>query len=219
MKKAVSLMLLFLLPAAVNAKDLAFRLLDGYVREKEAAAGDKTSAVVTLSIGGGIACASLYAYFLGEPTVSLFSGQPAAWNQADKNIFCGSFGTAGLVTAGFGLGMLLAPPPDFRAEFHLVFDETDPALRESLAFATLVDLNRQSRDMRISAGLLNIGIPVACFLAMIATNIVRNDDWYANTLPVAAAGGGNVIVGILKLFFEKSGEELLYERYLSERDG
>lgn len=221
MKKLSVLVMILLLSGGIlfsedTQPQIAYRLLDEYVTEKEESSSRKTGGIITLSLGAAVLAGSALMWFWGDDITAAVSevGQP--WEKETKYIVCGSLAGTGIIGIGVGTGLLLAPPRDYRSEYTSVYEAEDPVVQEALAVATIKDLAEEGRRMRIISGWGNLSLTVFTMGAQVAVNISKKREWHVDLGSVFTWQIGTVVTGITSLF-TRSDEERLYEKYLAAK--
>ena len=221
MKKLSVLVMILLLSGGIlfsedTQPQIAYRLLDEYVTEKEESSSRKTSGIINLSLGAAVLAGSALMWFWGDDITESVSAAGQPWEKKTKYIACGSLAGTGIILIGLGTGLLLVPPRDYRSEYASVYEAEDPVVQEALAVATLKDLAEEGRCTRIIYGWTNLSFTVATLGAQVAVNIAKNREWHKDLGSVFIWQISTVVTGIVS-FFSKSDEERLYEKYLTAK--
>lgn len=196
---------------------IAYRLLDGYVREKEENGKSNIGSIVTMSVGGVAIAAGVFMWFQGDTISTWFTEDETPWDDSVKYGICGGLVLGGGITTGIGTALLFRKPVDYRSEYPDVFNETDPILQEAMAVSTLFDLSEEGKRSRIISSSTSLAVPVLTTGITIAANLASDKEWYEDVVTVNSSTVWS-IVSALTGFFQKSDEERLYDKYHAAKD-
>jgi hypothetical protein len=192
---------------------LAFRLLDEYIREKEEFAESKIGPMISLTLGTGLAVAGTTFLIADEYNDFQIEFEGEIMDKQTKNIIGYSMIGGGLLTMGVSTGLLFADAPDYRAEYSEIFGEEDPVVQEALAAAALYRLSDEARTERIREGIFNLSIPIAVNTIAIIINVSEGEPWYSDLTEISLSQINMIVSGIYNLAFHVTDEERLYEEY------
>jgi hypothetical protein len=224
MKKIIFLIIILCLGGSIafgqeETSQLAYRFLDGYITKKEAEAADKTGAIGMMVAGGLITGGGVAFWIWGDEMVeSCSTDEEYYYDDTTHTIVSASIVGGGVLTLGIGTCMLLAKPFDYRAEYAYIFQEPDPVVQEALAVAVLHDLAEEGRNSRISTGIVNLIAPLITIGVHVGYNIYSEKMWDEDLTYTIVGQSFNLVNGIAQLFFVKSEEERVYEKYLIAKE-
>jgi len=194
--------------AQEESPQIAYRLLDGYIRDKEVRAEKKIGPVITMIAGGTLITGGSALMIWGDP---LFD------NSSQKFIVGGSVAGGGALTLGVGTALLLKKPKDFRAEYAEIFENEDAVVQEALAAGTLREMAENGKRERIISGTLALAFPLVSGGVQIGTNLAHDKAWHEGLISITSWQIWTIISGVSS-FFSKSEEERLYAKYTSAQE-
>ncbi|MEW5818161.1 MAG: hypothetical protein AB1798_22580 [Spirochaetota bacterium] len=200
-----------------TSPQIAFRLLDGYVREKEESASKKTGAIITMVVGGLLLSGAGVMWFAGDKITASLSENNKSWDTATKYITCGALAGSGAVTFGVGTGLLVAKPVNYRQKYSDVYETEDPVIQEALAAATLQDMAVIGKRNRLIGGFTSLAWPVVATGVKIGANLAMGLKWYDGVFSIASWQIWGFVSGFGSLFRE-SDQERLYKKYLAAKE-
>ncbi len=218
MKKSIAVVLIaFFLSASAAAEEqpqIAYKLLDEYLREEAAAGGDKTGPIIAMVIGGGLLVSGVSLMIFGDDISAAVSETGQAWDPATKWTVSGTLAGTGALTFGIGTGLLFSEAPDYRERYASIYEETDPAAREAQAAAVLKSLADEAHSTRVARGVIGITTPFLTAGVAVLANLIAGPprNWYDDVLTVSSWQLINLGTGIMTLA-TPSKEERLYDRY------
>jgi len=192
---------------------LGFKLLDGYIREHESKTNVKVGGAITVAAGGTLLAGAGILWFFGDDITRALSPTNEPWSSTTKSISVASIAASGAVGTGIGIGILLAPEPDYRSQYAMIYTEKDPAVREALAVATLSELAIEAKNDRIVSAWSSLAVPLLTATITVVANISSGKPWDDGVFTVSIAQIGSFVSGFTSLF-SLSEEELLYQKYL-----
>ena len=198
---------------AQNTPQLAYVFLDDYITEKEENASKKSGAIASISIGAALMAGSGVAWFWGDEISMGLSDDGRLWDTTTKYITTGALAAGGLLTSSAGVIFLLAPAPDFRAEYANVYSEKNLILREAFSAAALKGLSENGRTERLVSGWVDLSIPIITVAAQMASNLSTGKQWHENVFSVSSTQIWQIISGLYDIFIKKSKEEILFDEY------
>jgi hypothetical protein len=211
-------MLICAAAAAEEQPQIAYKLLDEYLREEAAAGSDKTGPIIAMAVGGGLLLSGVTLMIFGDDISAALSETGQAWDPTTKWTVSGTLAGTGVLTFGIGTGLLLTEAPDYRERYASIYEETDRAAREAQAAAVLKTLADEARSTRVARGIIGITTPFVTAGITILANLIAGPprNWYDDVVAVSSWQLINLGTGIMTLA-TPSKEERLYERYRSAR--
>jgi hypothetical protein len=214
----VLLTLTFGLAFAQDTPQIAYYFLDDYIDEKENNSSTTTGAIVSFSIGGAMLAGSAVAWFWGDDISMELSEDGLPWDSATKYITTGALAAGGLLSTTAGVFLLLAPDPDYRAEYAHIYEEKNLVLKEAFSAAALKGLAEEGRTDRLVSGWIDLSIPIVTVSAQIASNFSSGKEWHENVFSVTSSQIWQIVSGLSEIFFQRSDEEILFEKYKAAID-
>ncbi|MBN2736123.1 MAG: hypothetical protein JXR70_04020 [Spirochaetales bacterium] len=210
MKKIVfMIVMLFLFCQGIFAGEepqIAYRMLDAYVQNKNLEAKDKTAWWVVTGVGSALALGGITTYVVKDQ----FTQDPEKIKIA--NIVSYSLMGTGVSLSVVGLIGLFSEPPDYSKKYQDVYSENDPKVREALAAANLRDLAIQGKNKRVSSAFSYFLVPIISGVITITFNLVDHREWSTGLTGTLSGTSYNIIFGIIELM-TPSKEEMLYDKY------
>jgi len=194
--------------AQEESPQIAYRLLDDYIRDKEIKAEKKTGPIITMIAGGTL---------ITGGTALMIWGDPLFDDPSRKYILGGSIAGSGVLTLGVGTALYVKKPRDFRAEYTEIFENEDPVVQEALAVGTLREMAENGKRERIISGSIFLAFPVVSGGVQIGANLANDKPWYDGLFSVTLWQVWPIISGISS-FFSKSEGERLYDKYAAARE-
>jgi len=213
---AVSFFVCLGILSAEDQPEIAYRILSGYIDNKEAlgAAGNKIAGGVIAGTGGLFIAGAAVTWFEGD-TIASWSG-----NRLDPQTKMGvavGVGIGGLVLAGAGSALFAAKPHDFRSDYKEVFEENDSQVREAMSAAVLRDLSIKAEKARITGAISSLLVPLLSSAITAGINLTSGKVWYDGVVQSATWSAWSIAGGVAALF-GTTDEERLYSKYLAARE-
>lgn len=196
---------------------IAFRLLDNYVQEKQQALDSSSPAGAVFSIvsgalllGGGI---GLYAY--GDQAADAMGAQ-----RLDSGLKLGlslGLGVTGGILLVTGIQGASRKSRDLRMDHQDVYAEPNPLVQEAMAAATLKALSDRGRNARVGTAVVNISIAALTTGLSIGANLSDGLPW-SKDLDKTLGAQVWTLGGAVGSIFSLSEEERLYSKYLAARE-
>jgi len=213
------------LAADTNEPQIAFRILDEYVREKQENAGRERTIGVVALIAGGVSLVALggVIYFYGDELNDWALSQDPSqgienWNDNVRTVLASVSAGVGVVSLGLAPVVALSPPHDYKADFDEIYTEDDPTMQEALAASALYDIAITGRNRRIRSAMTGLLTPVISTGITIGVNASDPEkQWYDGVFSGIGWSTPNIVSAIVSLN-TKSDEETLYEKYIAARD-
>jgi hypothetical protein len=221
MKKFIACLLLAAAGSALglNAEpQIAFRLLDDYIQEKQEKNDKNRVGEGIMGILSGVifaGCAAT-AWFAGDEIYSSATGGQALNQNVKAGVTVGLAAGGALFTWG-GIDRLTRHT-DLREQYSSVYEEKDPEVQEAMAAATLHDFYNRGRNERIGGAITKLSVAAITIALVVGGNIISGTAaWNEGIDGMLYGNVWNLSSGIGDLF-KQSKEELLYEKYLAAKD-
>jgi hypothetical protein len=124
-------------------------------------------------------------------------------------------GGAGLILGGIGIALLSKPVDSYKREYAYLYAETDPVVKEAIAYGVMKELADEAKRSRIVGGIINISWPLAT-AAGYAISAAATDSWEdfdENVLGALSWTLPSMVSGIISLVSGKSDEERMLDSY------
>jgi hypothetical protein len=197
---------------AGEERSSAFQILEDHVQGRAVALESRGRG---LEIFGTVAGSGLLVGTTwGGLYPALYDRSPGEENWGYGALFGVSAGAAAQILA-LSIAHLVHPPPDLRAAYSAVLDETDPFRRERAALATIREFSERSRQRRKLAAVVSIAAIVSPIVAHASiAQAAGNLDTYGDIAwGFSLATAGMLYFTIFQLWDEDPASGL-YSRYL-----
>ncbi|MBU0928809.1 MAG: hypothetical protein KKA67_13760 [Spirochaetes bacterium] len=197
----------------VNAANPQFAvsiLTDYFVKDEK---GDRVGGIVVTSIGGALLAGGLagVGYSFAAPAENFSSPES---QMLMRGLTIGAAG-GGLLLGGIGLGLLAKPEGEYKREYAYLYAETDPVVKEAIAYGIMKELADEARRSRIVGGVINIATPLAAAGGRAIASAITGDwdDFGDKVVSTMSWTLPSLVSGIITLVSGKSSEERMLDSY------